>query len=521
MTRINTNVPSLIAQRVLGQNNEQLNTSLQRLSTGLRINRGKDDPAGLIASQNLRAEIASVDSAITNAERADQVVNIAEGGLTEISGLLTELQSLVTSTANTAGLSLEEKEANQLQIDSILQTIDRVASSTSFQGSKLLNGNFDFATSNIDASVKNFKVNAAKLEYNGDVDVDVVVTGSAQVAGFLLDFGADAINLGGAGADDGADEQFVVEIAGELGSRELSFASGTTLTDIAAAVNTFSDVTGVEATVSGTGIRLDSTDFGSDQFVSVKVIDDGTIANADGIFNFAAADTNTSLTTGATAFNAQAAINGLTDEGQDVGATINGIQATSKGTTASINTDFLSVELDLTSGGANPNAQNLGAISAFTISGGGADFQLGSNVDIAGKVSLGIQNVAARTVGNTSHTLDGVATKVALSNLGNGSSLNVVDGDLSGAQKVVAQAIKDISSLRGRLGAFQKNTVGATIRSLGVSLENTTAAESAIRDADFAKETAELTRSQILVSSTTNVLGIANAQPQNVLSLLG
>ncbi|MBY0311541.1 MAG: flagellin, partial [Phycisphaerales bacterium] len=105
MSRINTNVQSLIAQRVLGQNNNSLNTSLERLSTGLRINRGKDDPAGLIASEKLRSEKNSINAAIGNAERADQVVNIAEGGLSEVSSLLTELQGLVTNTANTAGLS--------------------------------------------------------------------------------------------------------------------------------------------------------------------------------------------------------------------------------------------------------------------------------------------------------------------------------------------------------------------------------------------------------------------------------
>jgi len=92
MTRINTNVQSMLAQRVLGANNQALNTSLERLSTGLRINRGADDPAGLIASQNLRAEKAGIGTAIENAERADQVVNIAEGGLNEVSSLLTELQ---------------------------------------------------------------------------------------------------------------------------------------------------------------------------------------------------------------------------------------------------------------------------------------------------------------------------------------------------------------------------------------------------------------------------------------------
>jgi flagellin len=514
MSRINTNVQSLTAQRVLGLNNQALSVALDRLSTGLRINRGADDPAGLIASENLRSEKVAIGQAINNSERAAQVVAIAEGGLTEIAGLLNELEGLVTATANDAGLSNEEKAANQLQVDSILQTIDRVASATSFQGNRLLNGNLDYTASNVSNNVADYKVNGAKLQFNGSLDVDVVITQSAQVGGFFLSFGGATINLG-------TGSSFVFEVAGSIGNRELSFASGTALSDIAGAINTFSEVTGVEATVSGTGIRIDSVEYGAEEFVSVKVIDSGTIAGADGIFNYATADTSTSLTTGVTAFSAQGATNGLTDNGQDVGATINGISATSRGARASINTDFLSVDLTLETSGSGAHAQSLGSVSALTITGGGADFQLASNVDIAGKVSLGIGNVSARTIGRALHDISTVSTEVFLADLANGANLNLETGDLVGAQKVVRGAVKDVSSLRGRLGAFQKNTVGATIRSLGVSLENTTAAESAIRDADFAKETAELTRAQILVQSTTNTLAIANSQPQNVLTLLG
>jgi flagellin len=503
MSRINTNVNSLIAQRVLGQNNQGLAGSLERLSTGLRINRGKDDPAGLIASQNLRAEKASLSSAIKNAERADQVVNIAEGGLNEVSGLLTELQGLLTTTANDAGLSAEEKEANQLQIDSILQTIDRVSSATSFQGKKLLNGNLDYTTTNIDAEVSGFKVNGAKLGFGETRDVEVLVTQSAQVGGVAMQFGGTALDL------TDADSSFTIEIAGNEGSRELSFSSGTTLATIASTINSFSDVTGVVATASGNDIKLVSSEFGSDQFVSLKVIDDGGATGA-GVDNLAAGDTN-ALAGSPAAFNTLS--NGITDFGQDVAATINGINATTKGTQASINTDFLDVSVDLSETGST----TLGSISAFTITGGGGDFQLGGRVDISGKVSLGIGNVAVREIGKVS---DG-GTNFSLSDIGSGKSLNVVDGDLSVAQDAVDQAIKDVNSLRGRLGAFQQNTVGATIRSLGVSFENTAAAESVIRDTDFASETAALTRSQILSQSAQTVLSQANFQPQAALSLLG
>jgi|GEM_PF-54188 len=514
MTRINTNVQSMLAQRVLGQNNDALANSLERLSTGLRINRGKDDPAGLIASQNLRAEQAGISSAIKNAERADQVVNIAEGGLNEISSLLTELQSLVTTTANTAGLSDEEKEANQLQVDSILQTIDRVAASTSFQGAKLLNGSFDYQVTGVDSQIESYKVNGAKLEYGETLDVEVSVTQSAQVGGFFMQFGGAALDLAT------ADDQFVIEIAGAEGSRELSFASGASVQEIVDTINTFKDVTGVEATVSGTDdLRLTSVERGEDEFVTLKVVDDGGQATGGVI----ALDDDSELTaTGAnTAWNAGSLSNGLTDEGQNVEAFINGQKATTKGTTARINTDFLDVEVDLkwTSGSASGGGVGKvgGANPTFTIEGGGAEFQLAGNVDIAGKVSLGIGNVAVREIGKI---LDDGSSNF-LADLGSGKDLNMVDGDLSKAQDAVTQAIKDVSGLRGRLGAFQQNTIGATVRSLGVTMENTAAAESVIRDADFATETAGLTRNQILSQSAGQILSLANQQPQSALSLLG
>ena len=272
MSRINSNVQSLIAQRVLTQNQHSLSTSLERLSTGLRISRGADDPAGLIASENLRSEITSTNQAISNANRADQVVNIAEGGLQEVSSLLTQLQSLITASSSTAGISDAERQANQLQVDSILQTVDRISSSTSFQGVKLLNGSFDFKTSNVASGISDFRVNAAKYS-GGSLNADILVTGSAQQAGMFLSFGAATITTGGS--------QFTIEISGLQGSRQLTFSSSSTLNNIAAAVNSFSSVTGVAAKVSGTGVKLNSVDFGSANFVSVRVVHAGGSSTKD------------------------------------------------------------------------------------------------------------------------------------------------------------------------------------------------------------------------------------------------
>ncbi len=500
MSRINTNVPSLLAQRILGQNNKSLNKSLERLSTGYAINRGSDNPAGLIASEKLRSEKAAIGAAIGNAERADQVVNIAEGGLQEISGMLTELQSLVTESANEAGLSKEEREANQLQIDSILQTIDRIAATTSFQGVKLLNGTYDFQVNNMDARVQHQQVNAAKLEFGQTRQVQVLVTKSAQHGALFLSYGGTQLDL------TNADAEYVFEIAGAQGSREFTFASGTTLVSIASAVNTFTSITGVEASASGNLIYFESDKLGEENFVQFKQVTQG--GQAGGIMNASAQNENIYDDTTNQAF--AGLTNPIRDEGQDVGAIVNGIKATSDGNRLLINTDFLDLEMTLTEAGSQAQA----AINAFTIQKGGAKFMLGPQVNIGNQVRPGITNVAVRNLGST-------AVGGFLDDLASGKGSNLVDGDLEQAQTIVNKAIDQVSTLRGRLGAFQRNVVGSTIRSLGVALENTSAAESMIRDTDFAAETAELTRSQILVSASTNVLGIANSQPQAALQLLG
>lgn len=502
MSRINTNVQSLVAQRILSSNTQSLNTSLERLSTGLRINRGKDDPAGLIASENLRSDLKGLNSAITNSERADQVATIAEGGLQEVSSLLTELQGLVTTTASSAGLSKEERQANQLQVDSILQTIDRISGSTSFQGTKLLNGGLDFTVSAVATGVTDFRINGAKFS-GGSLNVNVLVTTSAQQGAVFLSAGAASIDLN-------TNSQFVVEVAGSLGSRQLSFASGTSLANIVSSINAYKDTTGVEAKVSGTGVRLFTSKYGKDEFVSVKVVNQGGLDTGQrGVYQVQSGNSNAALASSVVTFaNSN---NGVRDTGQDLGAFINGIKATSNGRTARINTDFLDVEITLNAS----TSQTLGSVgtNAFQITGGGAAFQFGGKVDINGKVAVGVQDVAVRKLGSSDTGF--------LDKLASGQSNNLVDGNINDAQKSISEAIKQVSSIRGRLGAFQKNTIGSTIRSLNIGVENTAAAQSVIRDSDFAAETAALTRSQILVSAATNTLGLANQSPQSVLQLLG
>lgn len=703
MTRINTNVSSLVAQNTLGRSNASLNEALTRLSTGLRINTGKDDPAGLIASENLRSDITSIRRAISNTDRANQVIATADSALGQVSSLLNDIRGLVTESANTGVISDEQLDANQLQINSSLDALNRISQTTTFQGRRLLDGSLDFITTEGTnfSNVNNLNIDQANLGATGSVSVDINVstaatqavvqvdnipaattpvlasdgevdfqtaeaqatgdftvaaggsdtitvtavagTAAAGAAGNDIDIvindnngtanGVDSIDFsngvitieadvtGGIGSDDiaaaidglaeftassdntndlvagdattntdvtsgGVDEvdatitispnaagafnrtinftsntdegagvvnvtdngttltiaadddtavnlsdivtaieaelgtddftvtladnagdgQFnttedtapsvtdigagtagvgagglandiVIELAGADGSEVLSFGAGTTIDQLVDGINLVSDSTGVTATINGTTpttLDLTSSDYGSNAFVDLAVEED-----ASGVF------TNSRV------------------EGTDIEATVNGISVTGDGNDLTMNTSTLklntSMEADFT------------GTASFTITGGGALFQLGPDVVSNQQARLGIGSV------NTAR-LGGVTGK--LFQLGTGGSASLTSGDLDTAAGIVEEAIDQITSLRGRLGAFQRTTLETNKNALNDTLVNLTEAESSIRDADFAAESAALTRAQILVQSGTTVLQISNQNPQNALALL-
>ena len=582
MSRINTNISSLIAQKTLGRSNSQLQQALTRLSTGIRINTGKDDPAGLIASENLRRDITSVERAISNTERANQLIATADSALGQISDLLNDIRGLVVEAANLGVLSEEQVAANQLQVDSSLEAIDRIAQVTTFQGRKLLDGSLDFTTSYSAgaASVVALDIQQANLGTTGSVAVAVDVTTAATQAAItttvpaaaaavassvvitfndtstltvtaatagaafngvtvnFIDTAAvtagqavasyddtnNAINVningdtakavleaaidglaeftavdggggvgfveandgygvqgtlaGGSDAVTGILDDLVVRIGGADGSEVFTFQSGATGLQIRDAVNLVSDATGVSASFAGTTLTLNSTAYGSDAFVDVEVISEGAL----GTF-----ETNLSAPR---------------DEGSDIVATINGYEASGKGNTVSINTATLDFALTVSDGSSTD--------VAFTINGGGALFQVGPNVVSNNQVRIGIKSVNSGSLGGASGRLYELRS-------GNDKDLST---DATGAANVVDEVINVVTSLRGRLGAFQRTTLETNIATLSDTVTNLSDAQSSIRDADFAKETAALTRAQILVQSGTAVLQIANQNPQNVLGLL-
>jgi flagellin len=475
MARINTNVSSLTAQRGLAKSQKALGDTLRRLSSGLRINRGADDPAGLIASEGLRSEMSGIDQAIDNSSRASNVIATAEGALGEVASLLLNVKSLVVEAANSGALSPDEIAANQLQVDSAVESITRISNTTTFAGLHLLNGSLDYITSGVNtADITALDVAQANFGTADMIPVDINVITSARTA--ELQFTASALA-----------NSVTLEISGTEGVEVLTFTSGTTASAMAFAVNRISDATGVQAALRNSatpasGVVFQSTGYGSRNFVSVHA-QSGTFATQD------AAGTLTGRSVG-----------------RDAVATVNGALTVGDGLNVKLNTTTLDLNLTLS------DAFGAGATS-FAITGGGSLFQLGPQVTSNQQVNIGIKSVAASKLGDNDVGF--------LNDLVTGGRSTLVGGEAGAASRIIEKAIKQVAVLRGRLGAFEKNTLETNINSLSVALENVTASESSIRDADFAAETAALTRAQILTQAGTSVLATANTMPQSVLQLLG
>jgi flagellin-like hook-associated protein FlgL len=231
---------------------------------------------------------------------------------------------------------------------------------------------------------------------------------------------------------------------------------------------------------AATGLKFKATDYGSASFVSVKSLTNPfTVKNSDGV---------------------------ITDRtaGTDVSVQVNGVMGVGIGLKASINTATLDLNLSLASTLTN------GTSYAFRITGGGAQFQLGPDVVSNQQARLGITSMNTSKLGSSAGRLYELRSGEAKS----------LTGDVMGAASVVDDSIKQVTTIRGRLGAFQKTTLDTNIATLSDTLEALTDAESSIRDADFAAESANMTKAQILVQAGTSVLSIANSRPQSVLSLL-
>lgn len=601
MTRINTNVASLRGLRSLQSANKTLNTALTRLSTGLKINSGKDNPSGLIASETLRSQISAIEQSIKNSNRANNVIATADSALGEVGNLLNQIRGLVQEGLNEGALSQDEIEANQLQIDAALSAINRISANTTFAGDKLIDGSKAFTTqvTTADAAkLSDFQINEAVFGSSATIELDATIVAAAEQG---------ELQYAGGGLTAAA----TLEVSGSKGSQVLFLGSSSTVENINDAINSVSDVTGVESEITanatagtsdvtsaggnndvtftdaratqGTGVFDESvdivfadpgtnnatlglsvaTDANGDHTITVNLETNGNgtiTTNADEILSLinGNADANALVTaslgeaagTGVVAANAGVTLadgtdgtlaltssnfgsaefvdvnvlsgtfattlnDGTTsasrDAGTDIDAQINGLQANGKGLQATVKTATLDASINFTSG-----ANTVSNTATVTITGGGSLFQIGQEVSAAGQIGVGIEAV------NTAR-LGGVTGKLYELGSGGGKSLLDVGPNTPGSDLVaiIEDSISKVSTLRGRLGALQKNVIETNISTLGVALENISEARSQIVDTDFAEETAALTKAQILSQSGISVLAIANQNPSQVLSLLG
>jgi len=239
-------------------------------------------------------------------------------------------------------------------------------------------------------------------------------------------------------------------------------------------------LTGASAYVASGVVRITSTEYGSDQYVRVRAL--------SGTFTVAG--------TGS-------------DEGADVQANINGQSVTGEGLSLSVRTTILDANITLT---AAYGSVTTGGTTQFAVTGGGAQFTIAPKLDMNSQATLGLTAIDTSSLGD--------GNVGYLYSLASGEANAIASKNYFAAQRIVRTALSQVASLRGRLGSFEKNTLETSANSLRVQFENVAAAESVIRDTDFAQETSNLTRQQILVQSATNVLKLANAQPQMVLALL-
>ncbi len=473
--RINTNLNSINSLRNLGMTNIEASKSMNRLSTGLRIQDSSDDPAGLIFSESFRAQISGTEQAIRNNQDALNFAKTAEGALDEISRLMREARTLAVGSGNNATLTSDQKGAYQTQMNNLLSSIDRVANNTQFGKIKLLDG-----SSGVNAVVVN-ATNIASISLGGKIGTQSITADGAVTVNVTT----AATKASHSGTNAVAAASLAAYQAAAVGSAEsfsingVTFSVGATETwgQVAQKINAQSATTGVTAeTTYGGGngnITLRSTKYGANAEIN--------LVDATGVINSAASSNSV------TGVNAVATVT----VGSLTGVTFTGGQVGSDGLTM---TDANGNRVVLTEAG-----NVTGSVTAGQVQVGSSTFQVGANAGQTETLSLGSFTTSA--LGLTS--ID-VTTAAGVS-----SALDAFDA-----------ALDDLNRRRGNIGSFMRNTLESNIRSLGISKENLSATESAVRDLDFAEEMTKMTKYQVLQQSGMAMLAQANQAPQQVLSLL-
>ena len=493
---VNTNVSSLNSQRQLAKSQNDLQVSLQRLSSGLRINSAKDDAAGLAIASRFTSQINGLNQAARNANDGISLTQTAEGAQAEISNNLQRVRELALQSSNATN-SATDRASLDAEAQSLISEITRVASQTSFNGLTLLDGSF---------SAQSFQVGA---NANQTIDVSKISDARASALGSDILAGVGSIiGLGGVGKTKAAGADLTggnlvaasgaTFTAGTLSggtSGVLSYAALTDAKGVAAGINAGSSGVGVSATASNSaslsGIAVAGT-------VSFNLI--GGTALSGGSSISAILTDPTDLTALMGSINAAQGATGIT-------ATFS--SSSSKAALTLSTTDGRDISiLDFTNSGATKTA----VFSGVTLTGAGNDSAIKS-----GSVSLSSTKGTITLAGAGTDVFTSATQASAFSALNAVSLTSAANSQLAIA--VVDAALGQINVSRGEMGAYQNRFMSA-ISSMTATSENLAASRSRIQDADFAAETSNLTRNQILQQAGTAMLAQANSLPQSVLTLL-
>lgn len=501
---VNTNIASLNAQRNLNRSQSALNVALQRLSTGLRINSAKDDAAGLAISERMTTQIRGINQAIRNANDGVSLAQTAEGALSETGNILQRIRELAVQSANATN-SAGDRQALQSEVNALKTELNRIANTTSFNGLKILDGTYQNQT---------FQVGADAGAAN-TISVSISGTQTSTLGNYSV-AGANATAQQGTGSTSAAAADLAsithpvaaqtLTIGSSTGSSPVSIAVGASAETAVAAINAVTGTTGVLATAE-TNATLST--LSADGTVTFSLV------TGEGTASVSATVTTTDLSNLATEVNKLTGTTGVTASanagtltlthgtGKDIGVE-NFVHSGDAGETVVFagSSEATGVTLTGPTGGTPAVTDSAYAVGEVTFNASGAFSVQSSVADTAGS----ILNVAAAT--NVTSPLSAVSGVDISTASGATSALAVLDG-----------ALQSISNFRGDLGAIQSR-FESTIANLGATAENVTAARSRILDADFAAETAALTRGQILQQAGIAVLAQANVLPQSVLALL-
>ncbi len=492
---INSNINSLNAQRNLTMSQASLSTSMQRLSSGLRINSAKDDAAGLNISERMTSQIRGLNQASRNANDGISMAQTAEGALGAAGTILQRVRELAVQSANATN-SASDRSALNAEVNQLTSELDRIAKTTQFNGQNLLDGSFGSASFQVGANA-NQTITATTANFStskyGNNRIGSLAATTAGGIGDLVTGSSVGANVSkgvvSATSTIAADATFAVN--GAAGSKVIGIAAGASAKTVAANVNAATGTTGVSASAR---TEVDATFKVADSFTMTLKSDNATAVTIS--FSTGAAADADGLAGAITAFNDKSSQTGVTAK---LNAAGNGITLTNASGNDIALTNSSATGTATIGGAAVVAATGLAYVTGAVTLDSDKTFGIASTTGAAGvSYFLGAQSSQLQAASTLDVSTVDSATR----------TLSTVDAALSA-----------VNSQRASFGALQSR-FETTISNLATTSDNLSASRSRIQDADFAAETANLSRSQILQQAGTAMVAQANQLPQGVLALL-